>query len=170
MPALHFGNPVVVACPHRHCELHLLALNLAHVEAGLCREYVVERCQTVSSTTRCKVDAEVFRMPVNCANQPEENLRLQQRRPITGRRVAAFEQIKKLHHAGAAIALVSARRRDRKGLTAILLRKSQQMAVRRPPPVKRSITSVVVLPKVAISARFTGRPKAAASGGGAGRP
>src|SRR6185437_4639265 len=67
MPGLYFVDAVVAVRADRHREFHLLALDLACIEAGLGSQYIVERCQRIASTGM-EEDAEVLGVAVGCTD------------------------------------------------------------------------------------------------------
>ncbi len=80
-------DPVVALVADGHRKLHLLALNLTGIEAGLRRQDIVERRQAVTPA-RAEKDAEVLGVPVGGADQPEQDLRLEKCGAIGGGIVA----------------------------------------------------------------------------------
>ena len=70
-------NDVVAVCAHRHRELHLVLTDLFGIQTRLRGHDVIERREPKSSARR-KVDAEILRVAIGRAEQPENNLRLEQ--------------------------------------------------------------------------------------------
>src|SRR5690606_8832988 len=70
-------DAVVVVAAHRHGELHLRALDLPRIEAGLGTEHIIDRVE-FEAPTGIEKDAEVLGVPIGCADQPEDQLSLQQ--------------------------------------------------------------------------------------------
>src|SRR5208282_6102831 len=109
----------------RHGELHLVLRDLTRIEAGLRRDDVVERREAESAARR-EPDAEILGMAVGGAEQPEYDLRFEEGSLVDVRRIAALQKVRDGADAGTAFGFVFARRRNRQGLTAILLGQSEE--------------------------------------------
>ena len=107
---MDFVNAVVPAVTDRHRKLHLLSLDLTGNQARLSGEDVVERCHAVR-TTRTDEYAEIFRVAVSGAHQPEEDLCFEKDVLILSRRVATGQKSKNVDHTWPAITLVFEGRR-----------------------------------------------------------
>ena len=109
--------------------------DLAGIHIGLRRHDIVERRQAEPAAGQ-QEDAEILRVPVRGAQQPEHDLGFEKQGLVGLRLVTGFEQVENLPHAGAAVGLVLGSRRHGERLAAILLRQAQQAAVARVQAVK----------------------------------
>src|SRR5690606_4768913 len=111
-----------------HGETKLLPLKLLCGVVRLRGHNVVERRHAVSPTGR-EEEAEVLRMSVGCANQPEGDLRLEESKAIFFSIVTTIEQVEAFPNARTAIAIVLEGRRHGERLTEVFLRHAQQAAI-----------------------------------------
>jgi hypothetical protein len=135
MPADNRVNHVMAIIADRHGEFHFVLHDLPGFETRLRRDDVVERRQHEPSAGR-EADAEILGVAIRCRQQPEHDLRFEKRLLVALWCVAACEKIRDFADAGAAVGFVFAGGRNRKRLTAILLRQTQQPSVTGPRAVE----------------------------------
>src|SRR5690606_17171901 len=119
---------IVALIANCHGETKLPPLKLLCGVVRLGGHDVVKRRHAVSSTGREK-EAEVLRVTVRCANQPESDLCLQKSKAIFFGIVTTVEQVEAFPNARTAIAIVLDRWRHGERLTKVLLRHAQQAAI-----------------------------------------
>jgi predicted amidohydrolase len=110
MAGMDAVEAIVVILANGHREFHLVPADLSGIQAWLRAQHIIERCHMIAAA-RSEIDAEILGMAVCCADQPEQELRLEEQGLIFCGRVAALEQVKNLNHAGTALTLVLGGRR-----------------------------------------------------------
>ena len=152
MPPEDFVDLIMTTGTDRHGQFHLLAFDLVRIKTRLRSQHIIERRQMITAPGT-KKDTEILGVPVRRANQPEQDLRLQNNFLITGRIIAALEQIKYLNHPRPPVALIFPGGRHRQGLATIFLRQTQQPLILRPAPVEPlNDQCLYVFPNVCMSA------------------
>ena len=111
MATLDFGDLVVTAFPGTHRKFHVLGLKLPGIQRRLDGQHIVKWRHDEAAAGHQR-DAEVLGMSICGPDQPEQNVGLQEVRPVAQRLVTTLKQAADLNDSGTALALVLPGRRD----------------------------------------------------------